>query len=206
MMKILLSLALALSIVVGAVGASSADGVTDAIGRANSAYSSGDYKDASTELQTALVGVNQKLIDLLVAKFPAAPSGWTAEEPEGIDASAVGAGFFATLVVSRTYYPPNSSSIDVSISANSPMLFALRAFIANPMLASMTGQTAMKKVEACGYDAVETVDNETGSYELLVLAGNATLIGFEGEIESDMGHIRTLVGTMDCAGVVAVVE
>ncbi len=205
-MKILTSLALALFIVVVGFAVSSADEVTDAIGRANSAYSSGNYKDASAELQAALVGVNQQLIDLLVAKFPTPLSGWTAEEPEGVDASMVATGLFATLVVSRTYYPPNGSSIDVSVAANHPLVSTLRAFIGNPMLASMTGQTAMKKVSACGYDAVETVDNEAGSYEMHILAGDATLISFEGDIASDVEYIRTLAGMMDCPGIVAIVE
>jgi hypothetical protein len=195
-----------LSVLAMACVCAHADKVADAIGSAGSAYAEGDYKETSTQLQTALVGVNEKLIGMLNEQFPAPPSGWTADEPESIDATAVGAGFFATLVVSRTYHTPDDTSIDVTVAANSPLLATLRMFISNPMLASMSGQSGMKKASACGYDAVENADQESGTFETHVLAGNATLISFEGERASDMAHIRTLSNSMDCKKIVAVVE
>lgn len=181
-----------------------ADEVNDAISRANTAYSGGDYKSASTELQTALAAVNQKLIDKLIAALPAPPSGWKAEDPEGIDASAIGAGFFATLVVNRTYTAPDGSQIELTVSANSPMLMSLRMFISNPMMASMAGQSGMKKVQACGYDAMEHFGDDT--YEMHILAGNATLISIDGSKASDVDHIRTLANATDCKTIVGIVE
>ena len=185
-------------------GAACADDVTDAISAANQAYGGGDYKEASTQLQTALAHVNQQLIELLVGALPDPPSGWTADEAEGIDASAVGAGFFATLVVERTYKAPDGSKIDMVISANSPMLVSLRMFISNPMMASVAGETGMKKVTACGYDAMEHFDD--GTYEMHVLAGNATLISIDGSKESDVEYIRTLANATDCKTIVGIVE
>jgi len=185
-------------------GAAAADDVTNAISAANSAYGGGDLKEASTQLQTALASVNQQLIAKLIAALPDPPAGWTAEDPEGLDASAIGAGFFATLVVDRTYTTPDGSDIDMTVSANSPMLMSLRMFITNPMMASMAGQTGMKKVTACGYDAIEQFGD--GTYETHVLAGNATLISFEGSQASDEDNIRTLVGATDCKTIVGIVE
>lgn len=194
----------ALLAVVALAGAVRADKVADAIAAAGSAYGGGDYKEASTQLQTALAQVNQLLIDQLVAALPAPPAGWEAGEPEGIDASAVGAGFFATLVVSRTYTAPDGSDIRLTISANSPMLVSLRMFASNPMMASMAGETGMEKVSACGYDAIEHFDDAT--YEMHVLAGDATLISIDGSRESDIEHIRTLANATDCKAIVGVVE
>ncbi len=185
-------------------GAACADDVTDAISAADKAYGGGDYKEASTQLQTALAGVNQQLIDLLVGALPDPPSGWTAEEAEGIDAAAMGAGFFATLVVERTYEAPDGSKIDMAIAANSPMLISLRMFISNPMMAAMAGETGMKKVTVCGYDAMEHFDD--GTYELHVMAGNATLITIDGSKESDVEYIRTLANATDCKAIVGIVE
>jgi len=185
-------------------GAACADDVTDAISAANQAYGGGDYKEASTQLQTALAHVNQQLIELLVGALPDPPSGWTADEAEGIDASAIGAGFFATLVVERTYKAPDGSKIDMVISANSPMLVSLRMFISNPMMASVAGETGMKKVTACGYDAMEHFGD--GTYEMHVLAGNATLISIDGSKESDVEYIRTLANATDCKTIVGIVE
>jgi hypothetical protein len=180
-----------------------ADDVSDAMSQAQAAYGAENYKEASTQLQTALVGVNQKLIDLLIEKMPQPPAGWQAEEPDGMDASALGMGFFAGLVVSRTYTPPSGSSIELTIAANSPMLATLRMFISNPMLAQMGGQSGMKKVSMCGYDAIEQTDDEAA---IQVLAGNATLISIEGQTAGDMEDVRTLASGTDCQGIVAVVE
>ena len=185
-------------------GVACADGVTDAISAANQAYGGGDYKETSTQLQAALALVNQQLIDLLVGALPDPPSGWTADEAQGIDAAAIGAGFFATLVVERTYKAPDGSRISLTISANSPMLISLRMFLSNPMMAAMAGQTGMEKVTACGYDALEHFDD--GTYEMHVMAGDATLITFDGSKESDVEYIRTLAGATDCKAIVGIVE
>jgi hypothetical protein len=184
--------------------AASADDVSDAIAAANAAYASQDYKEASTELQTALIGVNQKLIGLLTAQMPAPPPGWTAEDPEGMDASAIGMGFWAGLVVERTYYSPSGSSIDFTIAANSPMLATFRMFISNPMLAQMSGQSGMKKISVCGNDAIQEFDE--GNADVNILAGNATLISISGSSADDQEHVLTLANATNCDGIVAIVE
>jgi hypothetical protein len=181
----------------------SADTVTDAIAAAQAAYAGENYKEASTQLQTALVGVNEMLIELLIAAMPAPPAGWTAEDPEGIDSSAMGLGFFAGLVVERTYYPPSGSSIDFTIAANSPMLGTLRMFLSNPMLAQMGGESGMTQTEVCGYDAIGQFEDEAS---LNILAGNATLISIDGGSPDDEGDIMTLASGTDCEGIVAIVE
>lgn len=185
-------------------GAAQADDVANAMAAARKAYDEGDYKETSIQLQTALATVNQMLIEKIKAALPVPPSGWKAEDPEGIDASAIGAGFFATLVVERTYTTPTGSRINLTISANSPLLMSLRMFASNPMMASMTGETGMKKVTACGYDTIEHFAD--GTYEAHVLGGNATLISFDGSTEADVPHIRTLMGATDCKAIVAIVE
>lgn len=184
--------------------AAAADQVTDAIAAANAAYGSEDYKEASTQLQTALVGVNQKLVDLLIAAMPAPPSGWTAEDPEGMDASAFGMGFWAGLVVDRTYYPPSGSSIEFTIAANSPMLATFRMFISNPMLAQMSGQSGMTQTTVCGNDAIQEFEDDMANIN--ILPGNATLISISGDSAADQEHVITLANATDCDGIVAIVE
>jgi hypothetical protein len=186
------------------VGAASADDVTSALAAAGTAYGNGDYKETSTQLQVALAAVNQMLIDALIAVLPEPPAGWTAEEPEGIDAASLGAGFFATLVVERTYYTPGGSPINMTISANSPMLMSLRMFLSNPMMAAAAGQQGMKSTQICGFDAIEHFGD--GTYEAHVLGGNATLISFDGSTEDDVPHIQTLAGATDCQAIVDIVE
>lgn len=196
-------IALTVLAVLFAAGTCVADEVTDAIAQAQTAYAGENYKDASTHLQTALVGVNQKLIDLLIGKMPSPPPGWTAEDPEGLDSAALGLGFFAGLMVERTYFTPGGSSIDFTIAANSPMLATFRMLISNPMLAQMGGQSGMKKVSVCGYDALEQFEEDSAMH---ILAGNATLISLSGDSPSDADDIRALAAGTDCSGIVGIVE
>lgn len=197
--------ALVLVCLVVAAGLVSADEVTDAMASAEQAYAADDYKEASTQLQTALVEVNKIMIGLIQEALPDAPSGWTADEPEGMDTGAFGLGFFSNLMVSRTYYPPNDSSIDVSVAANSPMIGALQAFLSNPMLASMSGQE-MEKTEICGNDAIEEFSEENDQASINILAGRSTLISIEGDGFADEEHVRTLAGMIDCGTIVELVE
>ncbi|MFH1501452.1 MAG: hypothetical protein ABIG03_00250 [Candidatus Eisenbacteria bacterium] len=195
--------ALGMLALVAMVATCAADDVTVAIGQAQSAYAAEDYKETSTQLQTALVRVNEKLIELLIAKMPAAPPGWTAEDPEGLDSTAFGMGFFAGLMVDRTYYSPSGSSIEFTIAANSPMLATFRMFISNPMLASMGGQSGMTTTSVCGYDAIQQFEDESA---LHILAGNATLITIAGDTPADAADVTTLANGTDCQGIVAIVE
>lgn len=192
--------------VVLAAGAVRADDVTEAIGQANQAYARGNLKETSTQLQAALVGVNQLLIEKLVQRLPDPPAGWQAEDAEGTDATAMGMSMFASLVVTRDYTAPNGSAIELVVAANSPMLATLRMFVSNPMLASMAGQSGMKKVSVCGYDAVQNFDDESENYELNIIAGSGTLIGLSGEKKADTDHIMTLANAIDCKGIVEIVE
>jgi len=205
-MRFLRIVLLAALLVVVTAGAVRADEVTEAINGANAEYARGNLKEASTHLQTALVGVNQLLLDKLVEKLPAPPAGWKAEDAEGTDASALGFGMFAGLVVERDYTAPNGSTIELVVAANSPMLATLRMFLSNPMLASMAGQSGMKKVSVCGSDAVQNFDDDSDTYEVSILAGNAMLITVTGDSKDDTGHIMTLANAIDCAGIVDIVE
>lgn len=198
-------LALVVALAVGA-GVAQADDVTDAIAEAGSAYGSNDLKEARRQLQIASVGVNQRIIDKLISYFPDPPAGWTAEEPEGMDASAMGIGFFMGLTASRDYTSPSGTSIDVSVAGNSPLIASMRMFIANPMLAAMSGQTGIKSIKVCGYDAMEEIDSESDTCELNILAGNAMLISISGEGASDKDYVHTLANAIDCKGIVAAVE
>jgi hypothetical protein len=195
--------ALAITMLLIFTATASADKVTDALSAAQSAYAEENYKDASTQIQTALVGVNERLIELLIAAMPDPPAGWSAEEPEGMDATAMGVGFFAGLMVDRTYTTPSGSTIEFTIAANSPMLSTLRMFVSNPMLAQMGGQEGMQAIEVCGYDAIGEFD---GRAALNVLAGNATLISLESSNESDQADVMTLANATDCQTIVAIVE
>jgi hypothetical protein len=201
--RVLLSVVLAMLMVGAAVV--SADDISDAITAAQDAYARADYKEAGVALQTALVGVNERLSDLIVQTMPAPPSGWVAEEPEDIDASAPEMGFGTGLMVQRTYHTPDGSSIDMTVEVNSPLLPTFRMFLSNPMLAaSMGAQGDMKKTKVCSYDALEQFTGD--STDIQILAGKVTLISVSGEDSSDRDFVRALANATNCQAIVSIVE
>jgi hypothetical protein len=182
-----------------------ADDVTDAIGAADGAYAAGNLVEASARLQAALAGVNGRIVARLAERLPQPPPGWTAGDMEGTGADATNLGSSGSLVVSRVYHAPNGSTVEISIGADSPLLGSLRMFVKNPGLASMAGQSGMKKSSACGYDAVESSD-ERGVREISILVGARTLVSVSGRDGRDAPQVQTLAGAIDCRGIAAVLE
>lgn len=182
-----------------------ADDVTDALSAAESAYAAGNLVEAGARLEAALVGVNLQLVNQLAGFLPAPPPGWTAGDAQGTGVEAMDLGSSGGLIVSRGYHPPNGSTIEVSIAADSPFLGPLRMFITNPGLASMSGQSGMRKASVCGYDAVENSD-ERGVRNVSILVGARTLVSVSGRDGRDAPHVQALAGALDCQGIAGVVE
>jgi hypothetical protein len=184
---------------------SRADDVTAAIGAAESAYAAGNLVEAAARLEAALVGVNGQLLGRLAERLPVPPPQWTAGDVEGVGADATDLGSSNGLVVSRIYHAPNGSTIEVSISADSPLLGSLRMYVTNPGLASMAGRSGMRKIGVCGFDAVESSD-ERGVREISIIVGARTLVTVSGRDGKDAPHVQALAAVMDCQGIAAVVE
>lgn len=182
-----------------------ADGVTDAIGEAASAYAAGHLSAASAKLEEALAGVNRQIVVRLAERLPDPPSGWTAGDVEGLDADAAGLGSSGGLVVSRGYRPPNGSTVEISIGIDSPLLGSLRMYVTNPGLASAAGGSGMRRTSVCGYDAIESSDAR-GVREISILVGARTLVSVSGRDGTDAPHVQALAGALDCRGIAAVVE
>lgn len=182
-----------------------ADGVADAITAAGSAYAEGNLVEAGARLEAALAGVNGQIVTRLAAFLSAPPAGWTAGDVEGTGTDATDLGTSGGLVVSRAYYPPNGSTVEVSIGANSPLLGSLRMYVTNPGLASMAGRSGMRTTTVCGNDAVESSDDR-GVREISILVGASTLVTISGRDGMDAPHVQTLANGVDCRGIAAVVE
>lgn len=182
-----------------------ADEVTDAVRAAESAYAAGNLTETGARLRAALAGVNGRIVARLAERLPEPLPGWTAGDVEGTDADAANLGSSGGLVVSRAYYAPSGSRIEVSIGADSPLLGSLRMFVTNPGIASMAAGAGMRKISVCGYDAVESSD-ERGVREISIIVGARTLVSVSGRDGKDAPHVQTLAGALDCRGIAAVGE
>lgn len=200
--RVLLPVVLAMLVIGAAVA--SADNISDAITAAHGAYARADYKGASAELQTALVGVNEKLSDLIVQAMPDPPAGWTVSPPR-TDTSASALGLLTGLVVERTYTASDGSEIELTVETNPPQLSGLRMYFSNPKIAvAMGSQDEMKKIKVCGRDAIEQFTSDSTGIQ--ILAGNATLISVSGEDSSDRDFVRALANATNCQAIVNIVE
>jgi hypothetical protein len=72
------------------------------------------------------------------------------------------------------------------------------------MLASMSGQSGIKRISVCGNDAIQEFEDDKA--DINILAGNATLIAISGDSAADQEHVTTLANATNCDGIVAIVE
>jgi hypothetical protein len=111
--------------------AASADDVENQIRLGLEAYQGKDYRAAVDELNYAVVQIQEKLNAQNSTLLPDALEGWTASEVE--NASAGMAMMGGGTHMSRSYQR-GSESLEIAVTAGSPMVGAALAMINSPML------------------------------------------------------------------------
>jgi hypothetical protein len=130
-----------------------ADDVTDSINEGLEYYQQGEHGSAVESLNYAVQLIQQMKGEGLEAFLPEPLAGWTAEPTtsQGAGGAMMGGGVTA----GREYYK-DSSSVDIQIISDSPMLQGMMMMFANPMLAAadggklekINGEKAMVKYDA----------------------------------------------------------
>ncbi len=101
------------------------------------AYARKDYATAIAAFDAATALLRQARSEIWKQYLPAAPAGWTAEDPDA-GAGALGMGSSA----SRKYVR-DGDSVEISLMTDSPIMQGLAAVIANPMIAAAAGKTVV---------------------------------------------------------------
>ena len=163
-----LSLPILTLCMLGAAAPLSADPITDQIDAAKRSYEAGDERVAIQALEFAAAQIRDKLkkqqLDLLPAPLP----GWTADEP-ATDAGGIAAMFTGT-TLTRTYHREDGASVNITITADSPLLSILTTLMqANPSATPYTRG---------GYRGV--LEETEGSTRILLLIGSRIQVQLTG--------------------------
>jgi hypothetical protein len=144
-MRSVFRLAVASSLFALSGGAALADEISDAMAKAQTAYTEGRLADAKRELDMASALIAQKNAERLKVLLPAAIDGWTAADGE---AQAMGAAMMGGgIQVSRTYTKGDGTTVQISILTDSPMMAMVMGMFANPQMAIMSGMKLDKAGE-----------------------------------------------------------
>jgi hypothetical protein len=152
----------------GAAAPLSADPITDQIDAAKRSYEAGDERVAIQALEFAAAQIRDKLKKQQLDLLPAPPPGWTADEP-ATDAGGIAAMFTGT-TLTRTYHREDGASVNITITADSPLLSILTTLMqANPSATPYTRG---------GYRGV--LEETEGSTRILLLIGSRIQVQLTG--------------------------
>ncbi len=150
------------------LGSSHAQDILASLDAAQSAYAAGNGQQARQHLQQALIDLNVRIGQQVLAALPATLGGLEINQEEE---TVVGGTGFAGLMISRTY-GNDSRRIKITIANDSPMMSMVSSFLSNDMLSGiMASQTGQKKVVVSGYKGMlekSDYDDGTVSYTLNV--------------------------------------
>lgn len=175
---------IALSLAV-APAAASADDFRDTVAAAVEAYEAGDIQLALEELGIASRLLQEMRATSLESFLPPVPEGWTrtVDQEYGGVLAMMGGG----VGVDATYRSPDGARMQVTVTADSPMLGMFGAMFANP---AMMG--AMGTVHRMGRERVLEQNGEL----TMVLAGRILIQMKDGEVD----RMLAMFEEMDLAG------
>ncbi len=146
-----------------------ADEVEDAINEAMKLYKEGKYSEASTSLQIALNGINEKKGGTISSALPDKIGEWKGGEVDNTNALGILGG--GTTVARK--YSKTDRNASITIIADSPMIGQVMGLMANPAIAGLAG-LKMKKAG----DNTVTIQKDAGMGQIVV--DNRFLIQIQG--------------------------
>ena len=160
-----------------------ADEIADAIAEAARAWTARDGVAARTALEEALQLIAQQAAARFGQALPAPLPGWTAEAAE----SNAGALMFAGggTQASRRYANAQGQSVQVELTANSPLIAQLAMVHANPVLAGTMGRLIR-------IGALRAIQEPDGDVQMLV--DGRILVGVSGDApaEAKLAYARAI--------------
>ncbi|KUM53378.1 hypothetical protein [Rheinheimera sp. EpRS3] len=158
----------------------SASEIDEAITAATKHYKAGELSQAIAQLDYASTLIRQEKGEQVKLAFPAAPSGWQAQ-----DASAEVAGaamFGGGISASRNYYN-DSDSIDIELMMDSPMLQAFAMMLSNPSMIAMSGG---KLTKIQGLQAVQRLEGNSLEIQFVTQGGAMITVRGNNDNQSTM--------------------
>ncbi|MBN2428497.1 MAG: hypothetical protein JXK94_09190 [Deltaproteobacteria bacterium] len=151
-----------------------ADDVTDSINEGLKSYQKGEHGSAVESLNYAVQLIQQMKGEGLEAFLPEPLSGWTAE-PASSQAS--GGAMMGGAVAASRAYSKDSSSVDIQIITDSPMMQGVMMMFSNPMFATADGGK-LEKIN--GEKAIVKYDAANREGEIQLVVANRFFIVIDG--------------------------
>ncbi len=158
------------------LGTAQADEVTDQLDAARQAYDKGDLRIATDALNFAVAKIKERETAGLLTLLPEPLAGWQADP-----AQSESAGFASMITgtnLGRRYFRPDGAEVNLSVTADSPLLPMLTMFLSSPFM--MQADPATKPYAYKGQRGIMKHDPQSNEYEVTLMIGNRILIQGKG--------------------------
>jgi len=153
-----------------------ADDISDQIETARKAYEAGELRSAVQTLQFAVASIQERINLSLLDLLPAPLEGWSADEPEA-QAGGIAAMITGTSL-SRRYHREDGAQVEISITADSPLLSMMGMMLANPML--LQSSPGARTFTHAGHRGMVREDADRRGWEISLMVGANVLVQVTG--------------------------
>jgi len=174
-----------------------ADEIGDQLEAGRKAYEQGELRGAVQALQFAVAGIQEKINLSLLDLLPAPLEGWRADEPQ-----AQSAGMAAMLTgtnLSRHYYREDGADLDVSITADSPLLAMMTMVLSSPMLLQTDPSTRI--YTHGGHRGMIKHEKDSHEWEISLMVGGKILVQVTGRGLEDQSAAEAYLKAIDIAAI-----
>lgn len=173
--------------------AAQADEVSETISAAQEFYEAGELADAVRELQFAVGQISKQLGQAYMETLPAAPDGWTADDPE----SGAGLAFGGGQMITREYREASGRGrMEAQLIVDSPMMQAMAMMFANPAMASQMGYERVRVPGRREEAMLKWEPNESSGEIVMVIAGRI-LIRIDGSGLAAPDALKSIIKSWD---------
>ncbi len=174
-----------------------ADEVTDQLNTARKAYESGELRSAVQTLQFAVASIQEKINLSLLELLPEPLDGWNADEPQAQSGGM--AAMIAGTNLSRRYYRDDGAEVDISITADSPLLSMMTMMLSNPML--MQTDPGTRVYTHGGQRGMIKHEKDSDVWEISLMVGGKIMIQVTGRGIKDQQDVEAYLEAIDLAAI-----
>ncbi len=187
----------ALGLAAAFIAPASADEVTDQLNAARKAYESGELRSAVQTLQFAVASIQEKINLSLLELLPEPLDGWNADEPQAQSGGM--AAMIAGTNLSRRYYRDDGAEVDISITADSPLLSMMTMMLSNPML--MQTDPGTRVYTHGGQRGMIKHEKDSDVWEISLMVGGKIMIQVTGRGIKDQQDVEAYLEAIDLAAI-----
>ncbi len=170
-----------------------ADEVTDQLDAARQAYEAGQLHSAADTLNFVVAKIKEQMTAGLLKLLPEPLAGWQADpaqsESAGLASMIVGTN------LGRRYFREDGAEVNLSVTADSPLLPMLTMFLSSPFM--MQADPNTKPYTIKGQRGIIKHDGQTNEHEVTLMIGNRILVQGKGTGMADGSAVQQYIEALD---------